>query len=321
MSIAERFSLGDVLNAARRISGIVRETPLESSAWLTEVADTPVSLKLECWQRTRSFKLRGAANAVASMNADTLRSGPVTASAGNHGQAVALSAREAGGRATVFVPASAPAVKLDRIRRLGADLRVAGSDYDQAEALAREFADLHGRPFVHAFSDARVVAGQGTVALEILRQAPDVRTVIVPVGGGGLISGIGMVMRELAPHVRVIGVQSEETRAMYDAFAAGRVVPVPVPPTLADGLAGCTDQATYELARDVVHRMLVVSERTIADAIRGLYHHEGVVAEGSGAVGAAALLERAVHSDGRVVIVVSGGNIDSGVLSALLADT
>jgi threonine dehydratase len=311
-------TLADVRIARARIAGVVRRTPLERSASLSDSVGSDVLLKLECWQPTRSFKVRGASNFVASLSAAHLSRGLVTASAGNHGLAVALAARTAGTQLTVFLPRTAPRVKRERIRRLGATIEDDFRTYDDAEAGAVAFAREQNRVFVHAFADPHVIAGQATIALELLEDMPDLRSVVVPVGGGGLISGIGLVMKTLAPAVRVIGVQSTQTRAMHAAFEAGRVVDVPVPPTLADGLAGCTDVATFQRARAVVDELVLVEESDIAEAIRVLFANDAVTAEGSGAVGVAALLTGRIQTEGPAVVVVTGGNIDAGTLAALL---
>jgi threonine dehydratase len=308
------------VRAARgRIGSLAYCTPLQRSEHLSEVAGTAVWLKLECWQRTGSFKIRGAANAVALLDAAQRSRGLVTASAGNHGQAVALAARELGVRATIFVPATAPETKRARIRRFGALLRDDAADYDAAEALARAHAAATGAVFVHAFSDPAVVAGQGTVGLELLEGLPDAGTVVLPVGGGGLAAGVGRVFRELAPGTRVIGVQSTETRAMHEAFRAGRLVDVPIPPTLADGLAGCTDEPAWRRAAEVLDDLVLVEEAEIEDAIRELYAADGVVAEGAGAVATAAVLGGRVPLRGPVAVVVSGGNMDGKRLADILA--
>jgi threonine dehydratase len=312
-------TVDDVRAARERIADVVRRTPLERSAALSRRAGADILLKLECWQPTRSFKVRGACNFIAALNPHELDRGLVTASAGNHGQAVALAARAAGAVATVFMPRTAPALKSGRIRSLDARVRDDFDSYDDAEAAAIAYAAREDAVFVHAFSDPAVIAGQGTVALELLEGAPELDTVIVPVGGGGLISGVGIVLRELAPHARLIGVQSTETRAMHAAFAAGRVVDVPVPPTLADGLAGCTDVATFQRARAVVDEIVLVEERSIAQAIRILFD-EGVTAEGSGATGVAALLAGVVQPRGTTAVIVTGGNIDGDVLARVLSD-
>jgi threonine dehydratase len=312
-------ALRDVYLARARLRDVVRRTPLQASPWLSERVGTDVHLKLECRQRTGSFKLRGGYNAVAALAAATRARGLVTASAGNHGQAVALAGRMFDAPVTVFAPASAPATKRSRIADLGADLRLVDGGYDDAAAAASAFAAAGGRHYVHPFSDPAVVAGQGTVGLEILEDLPECRTVVVPVGGGGLIAGIGLVLKAADPGSRVVGVQSRLTRAMHAAFEAGRVVATPVVPTLCDGLAGEVETESYDRAVRVVDEIHLVEEDDVADAIRELYVREGVVAEGSGAVGVAALLAGPLDLDGPAAVVISGGNVDGTVLARILA--
>lgn len=311
-------SLSDVMSALRRVERVATRTPLEHSPYLSSIANVPVYLKLECWQRTRSFKLRGAYNAIASLSDAERARGLVTASAGNHGQAVALAASLTDARATVFVPSNAASVKKQRIRGFGATLDESSASYDEAEAAAFAHARDTDQYFVHAFSDPAVVAGQGTVGLEILDALPGVRHVITPVGGGGLAAGIGIALRALAPAVQLHGVQSSETRAMYDAFEAGRIVDSPITPTIAEGLAGCTDATAYAWLRDLISGIHLVQESGLSGAIRSLFDACGAVAEGAGIVGVAAVLEGLIRLDGPTVVVVSGGNIDPGSLAAIL---
>jgi threonine dehydratase len=311
-------SLGEIYQARRRIAGVARRTPLDRSSWLSKIAGHDVYMKLESWQHTRSFKLRGAYNAVASLTPEERARGLVTASAGNHGQAVALAAREVGARATIFLPSNAPETKKRRIESFGAAINSECATYDDAEVAAREFAARTGAAFVHSYSDRAVVAGQGTVALEILEDMPHLRNVIVPVGGGGLIGGIGIVMKAANPHIRVLGAQSSQTSAMYDAFKAGKLVECTIGPTLADGLAGQVDQPSFDRARGVVDEMFLVAETSIPAAIRALYR-EGVLGEGSAAVSVAAIAEGVIEVDGPTVIVITGGNIDAAPFAAILS--
>lgn len=310
-------TLSEIHEARRRIAGVIWRTPLERVSTLSDIVGQNVHLKLEAWQRTRSFKLRGAFNAVASLEPAQRAVGLVTASAGNHGQAVALAAREVGVPATIFVPKDAAETKKRRIQAFGAELNTDSPNYDEAEVAARAYAQRMGATFVHSYSDRAVVAGQGTVGLEILEDLPEVRTVIVPVGGGGLIGGVGTALKATNPAIRVIGVQSTQTRSMYEAFQAGRVVPCPIGPTIADGLAGQIDEASYTRARDVVDEMHVVDETTLPAAIRALFG-EGVVAEGAAAVGVAALAEGVIKADGPTVVIISGGNIDAARLASII---
>jgi threonine dehydratase len=311
-----RLTVADVVAARDRIAGHVWQTPTERSSWLSDLVGTDVHLKFECWQRTGSFKVRGAFNAIAVLERTRRASGIVTASAGNHGQAVALAASRAGIPCRVFVPADAPEAKKSRIRDFGAGPDDGYTSYDEAEDAAIEHASSRGLFFLHAFNDPAVVAGQGTVGLEIAEQVPGVRTIVVPVGGGGLVSGIGLSVEGRG--IRIRGVQSERTRNMHDALAAGRVVDVPVVPTLADGLAGRTDWISVERVARWANGVSLVAETTIAEAIRGLFTHHGAVAEGAGAVGVAALLGGSMEVDGPVVVVVSGRNIDPDRLARIL---
>ncbi|MEJ2503800.1 MAG: pyridoxal-phosphate dependent enzyme [Gemmatimonadota bacterium] len=309
--------------ARSRIEGVVRSTPLHHSPWLSEHAGSDVYLKLECWQETGSFKLRGATNAVAALDRDARQRGIVTASAGNHGLAVARAAALHGIHATVFVPRRAPETKKRRIRRRGATLRETDGGYDAAAAAARAHAEETGAHYLHAFVDPDVVAGQGTVGLEILEACPDARRILVPVGGGGLLAGIGAAVQGAGPGgagLEVVGVQSSATRAMHAAFQADAVVPVPEEPTLCDGLAGETEDLAYARARQAAQRIVLVDESAVAAAIRSLYREEGIVAEGSGAVVVAAVLAGAARAAGPTVALITGGNIDAHVLARILGD-
>lgn len=312
-------TLKDIYDARSRIAGVVRRTPIERSLWLSELTGHDVFLKLDCWQRTRSFKLRGAFNAVARLSPEARAHGLVTASAGNHGQAVALAARELGAHATIFVPTTGSVTKKARIRAFGAVLNEEYPTYDDAAVAAEAYAKATGATYVHAFSDAAVVAGQGTLGLEVLEDLPTLHAVLVPVGGGGLIAGVGTALKSASPDINVIGVQSTQTRAMYDAFEAGRVTPTDIGPTLADGLAGCVDETSYRRALRVVDRMVLVDENALPAAIRSLYHSDGIIAEGAAAVTVAAVMQKEVQIEGPTVLVVTGGNIDATVFANIIS--
>jgi threonine dehydratase len=312
-------TLHDVRAAALRLAGVARRTPLERSPALSEAAGTDVYLKLEGMQRTGSFKVRGAYNRVATLPPEVRARGLVTASAGNHGQGVALAAGLLGARAVVFVPAGAPENKRRRIARHGAELRLVDGDYDAAHRAAEAFAAEAGAAFVHAYSDPQTVAGQGTVALEVFEELPGVRTLVAPVGGGGLVNGTGVVARALGPGVRVVGAQTDTTGAMHASLAAGALVCPPQGDTWCEGLSGETDERSLQLARAVVDAVVLVSERAVRRAMRWLFVEEGVVAEGSAAVGVAALLEGALaRPAGPVVVIVSGSNVDAARLARVL---
>jgi threonine dehydratase len=300
-----------VLAAAHRLRGVVERTPLVASPALSARAGGEVLLKCEQRQRTGSFKIRGAYNALAALDPDVRARGVVASSAGNHGLGLAWAARELGVRAKVFVPDSAPAVKRDGIASLGAEVDTSQPDYDAAHHVAEAFAREHGMAFINPCAGNDLLAGQGTVGLEILEALPAAATMIVPVGGGGLVGGIAALTRVVAPGVRIIGAQSAKTNAMAASLAAGRRVDVPVPSTLADGLAGQIDDEGFEIGRAAIDDIVTVTEQEIAAAIAWLSHEHDMRVEGSGAVGVAALLhDRITTLAFPAVVIVSGGNID-----------
>ena len=314
----------DVLRARKRIAPYIRRTPLVRSFWLSDAAGASVSLKLESLQASSSFKLRGAFNAVlARLERPEGRARQlVTASAGNHGRALAAAAETFGLPLVVFTPAEAPKTKLAAIRRHGADLRAAGRDYDDAERMAKAFARDAGSDFISPYNDRDVVAGAATIALELFEDAPDLDTLIVPIGGGGLIGGVAQTARAIRPDVQVIGVEVEASCPFQTGVRAGRLVEIVPGETLADGLGGNPDPdtITFELIRQFVDRIVLVSERDLAAAVVGLVEEEHVIAEGAGAAATAAVVGRRVDVAGRrVAVIVTGSNIDRARLAALLA--
>jgi threonine dehydratase len=309
----------DIRAAAARIAPLIRRTPLRRSAGLSDFLGGDVWLKLECEQVTGSFKIRGATNVLASLDDGSRAKGVVASSAGNHGLGIALAAKALGVAATVFVPRTAPSVKRDRIAALGATVDASAANYDSAESLARAHAARTGATFVSPCCGRTLLAGQGTVALEVLEELPSLRTIVVAVGGGGLAGGIGGLLRAEAPQVRIAGAQSERTNAMSLALASGRPTTIPDLPTLADGLAGLVDAEMLEQGRAALDEIATVTEESIANAIAFLWVEEGVKAEGAGAVPVAALLAGAVKTlEFPVVLVVSGGNIDEDKHRAIL---
>jgi threonine dehydratase len=301
----------DIVAAAERLKGVVERTPLILSPRLSAIAGTDVYLKCENAQRTGSFKLRGAYNALASLPADVRARGIVASSAGNHGLGVAHAARLLGMRALIFVPANAPAVKRDGIVALGAEVDATQSHYDDAHAAAVAYAEAHGMAFVNPTAGESLLAGQGTVGLEILEQLPEVRTIVVPVGGGGLVGGVATIVRARAPWVRIVGAQSDRSNAMAASLAAGRVVEVPVPPTLADGLSGQIDEVGFATGRFALDAMRVVSEAQMEAAIAFLAGAHDMRVEGSGAVASAAVMTASdATMEGPIAVIVSGANID-----------
>ena len=314
----------DVLRARQRIAPYVRRTPLVQSLWLSDAADARVSLKLESLQASNSFKLRGAFNAVVA-RLERPEGAPrrlVTASAGNHGRALAAAAETFHLPLVVFTPADAPQSKLGAIRRHGADLRAVGRDYDDAERMAKAFARETGAEFISPYNDRDVVAGAATIALELFEDAPDLDTLVVPIGGGGLIGGVAQTARAIRPDVDVVGVEVEASCAFQTSVRAGRLVEIVPGETLADGLGGNPDPdtITFDLIRRFVDRIVTVSEADLAAAVAGLVEHEHLVAEGAGAAATAAIAGRRIDVRGRqVAAIVTGGNIDRGRLAALLA--
>jgi threonine dehydratase len=317
-------SLIDVYAARRRLAGAVVRTPLLRSLVGGDTGPE-VWLKLECVQVTRSFKIRGALNAVrclAEQDADgRLPTRVVTASAGNHGLALAWAAARAGSRAVVFAPRRAPRAKLDAIGRAGAELRAEADDYDHAERLALGFAAEHAAPYVSPYNDPAVIAGAGTAAIEVMEDLPAVDALVVPTGGGGLLSGVAIVARGLAPGVRVVGVEAEHNPAFTLALARGAITPFAVRPTIADGLGGNLEAGsmTFAIVRDLVDTVVTVSEDEIAGAMRLLAATEHLVAEGAGAVGVAAVLATKLDpAIRRAAVLVTGANVDLATLLAVV---
>lgn len=317
------LALADVFVARRRIRDFVRRTPLVRSDWLSAATGANVHLKLESLQITGSFKARGAFNAGLALIERTGAPRPpvVTASAGNHGRALAYAADQLGLPLTVFVPRNAPRSKIDAIRHHGAVLQSDAKDYDHAERAAKALAARTGATFISPYSHPDVIAGAGTVALEILEDLPGVDLLIVPVGGGGLISGVAVAARAISPHGEVAGVEVEASPVFCTSLRAGRLIEIEVGPSLADGLVGNADPETLTFAyiQQLVSRIALVGEDDLQTAIRGLAAFEHLIVEGAGAVGVAALASRRLEVRGRTVaVVVSGANIDLGSLSDVL---
>ena len=318
------LTLTEVFHARRRIAPYVRRTPLVPSTWLSDAAEARVSLKLESLQRAHSFKSRGAFNAVIA-RLERPGAAPtrlVTASAGNHGRALAEAAEAFRLALTVFTPTDAPDAKLAAIRRHGADLRAEGRDYDDAERLALSFAARTGAEFISPYNDRDVVAGAATIALEIVEDQPAIDALVVPIGGGGLISGVAAAAKAIHPGIDVVGVEVEASCAFQTSVRAGRLVPIVPGPTLADGLGGNPDPNTITFAfiQRLVDRIVTVSEDDVRAALVGLVEAEHVVTEGAGAAAAAAIVGRRVDLAGRqAAVIASGSNIDRARLRSLLA--
>ncbi|MGK5550578.1 threonine ammonia-lyase [Actinomadura kijaniata] len=310
----------DDIRAARELlRGVIVETPVLRSGWLSERIGGPVHLKCENVQRTGSFKIRGAYVRIARLSDEERAGGIVAASAGNHAQGVALAAELLGGKAVVYMPEGAPLPKVEATRSYGAEVVFRSPGVDACLAAATEHADDHGAVFIHPFDHPDVVAGQGTVGLEILEQVPDVKTILVGMGGGGLISGIASAVKALRPDVRIVGVQAERAAAFPPSLDAGRPVTIRPAATMADGISvGRPGDLTFELVSTLVDSVLTVSEESLARALVLCLERSKQVVEPAGAVGVAVLLDRSPLLVPPIVTVLSGGNIDPLLLHRTL---
>ena len=315
------LTVQDVRLAGERIEPVAIRTPLLPSRGLSQRVGTPIYLKLENLQDTGSFKIRGAANRMLTLAADERERGVVTASTGNHGRAVAHVARRLDIRAVVCVPSGTAHNKREAIERVGAEIVYGGETYDENEAAASELARERGLVLIRPDDDAWVIAGQGTIGLEILEDLPDLGAVLVPVGGGGLISGIGLALKAADPAKRLMGVSMDRAPVMYHSLKAGKPVRMEEEETLADALVGgigTQPQYSFRLAQELIDDFVLVSEDEIASAMVFALEEHHLVVEGGGAVGIAALLSgKLPETKGSVVVVVSGGNVDLPLLLRL----
>jgi len=313
-------ALADIQHAAQRLEGVVRETPVLHSERLSERLGCRVYLKLENLQVTGAFKIRGATNCIAQLAEHERARGVIAASAGNHAQGVAAAAAAAGIEATIVMPETTPLVKVQQTEHYGPEIILAGDDFDEAERHAGSLAEERRLTFVHPFDDDRIIAGQGTIGLEIVEQVPNLDCVIVPVGGGGLISGIAIAVKELRPDARVIGVQAENAPAMCESRRLRKLTRVDTPGTIADGIAvGEPCQRTLAVILERVADIVTVSDRDIARAMLELLEHHKLVAEGAGATPLPALEKCCADLAGRtVVLIISGGNADVTTLAAII---
>lgn len=311
-------TLTDILEARQRIGPMVVRTPLLPSLPLTRLAGRSVCLKAESLQRTGSFKIRGAANKILSLTVEERARGVITVSSGNHGLAVSSVAGELGVHAVICMSTRVPVNKVAAIKRLGAETVVEGNSYEEAERHARNLSADRGLTMVPPFDDPLIIAGQGTIGLEILEDDPGVGTVIVPLSGGGLISGIAVSIKTTKPAIRVIGVSMNRAPVMYRSLEAGVPVDLPEEPTLADALVGgigLNNHYTFRMVREHADGVVLVSEEEIADAMTFALDRHHLVTEGGGAVGIAAVLQRRVGKlGGNVAVVVSGSNVDRTML-------
>lgn len=316
------LDFNDIRQARQNLHGIIRETPFEKSDVLSDRTDMTVCLKAECLQRTGSFKLRGAYHKIASLGAQEKAKGIVTSSAGNHAQGVGFAATRFNIPGRIYVPEIIPRNKLEAIKRYRVEVVIEGKLYDAAHAAAVADAKNTGRVYIPSYDDPLVMAGHGTLGLEMLDEIADLDAVIIPVGGGGLIAGVATAAKSINPAIRVIGCQSTASCAMARSLEESRVYTTfPSKETIAEGLEGGISEITFELGQRLIDRMVLVEENEIRSAIRFLIEHQRLVVEGSGAVGVAALLHNRWSDAGRKVgVVLSGGNLDYQLLKQIVAE-
>ena len=307
------IGLAEIEAARERIASTIRQTPVNLSHTLSAIADVPVYLKLEHLQHTGSFKLRGAANAVQRLSDKEREAGVVGVSTGNHGRGLAHAAKAAGVRCVICMSRLVPQVKVDGIRALGAEVRIVGKSQDEAQAEVDKLVEQEGMTMIPPFDHRDIIAGQGTLGLEIVDQIPDVSTVVVPLSGGGLIAGVAAACKARNKDIRIVGITMERGAAMIASLEAGKPVEVEELPTLADSLGGgigLSNRYTFSMTRDLVDETHLLDEKQIAAGMRHAYWQERQIVEGSGAVGIAALIARKFEPEGPVALILSGGNVD-----------
>jgi threonine dehydratase len=321
--MAGAVTLQDIYRARRALAGRIRRTPLVASDALSRAAGASVHLKLEHLQITGSFKLRGATNAVLALTPEQQAKGVVGVSTGNHGRGLAYAARQAGARCVICMSSLVPQNKVHGIEALGAEVRIVGASQDEAQREVDGLVAEQGMTMLPPFDHADVIAGQGTIGLELIEDLPELETCIVPLSGGGLIAGIARAIKSANPRARVIGVTMAKGAAMYQSQRAGRPVEVEETASLADSLGGgigLDNRYTFAMVRELVDELLLVGEEQIADAIRHAYWREQQVIEGSGAVGIAALRAGLIARPGVCAVVLSGANIDMAQHARLIRD-
>ena len=316
-----KLSRTDIERARERIHGRILRTPLRRSASLSKQSGAPVSLKHEQLQTTGSFKLRGATNAVLSLTTDARQRGVITVSTGNHGRALAHASAQEGVACTVCMSSLVPQNKLENIRALGAQIHIIGRSQDEAELEAKRLAKEHGMVMVHPFDQTDIIAGQGTLGLEIIEEAPEAECLVVPLSGGGLAAGVALAAKAAKPRLRVIGVSMARGAAMAASLNAGHPIEVEELPTLADALGGgigLDNRHTFAMARDLLDEVVLVEEAEISAAIAHVWREESEMVEGAGAVGVAALVAGKVRTSGPTIIILSGRNIDPNLHRSII---
>lgn len=317
--MTQPVTLADIEGAAQRLDGVIRDLPLATSRWLEEIVGGEVRLVTENLQRAGSFKIRGAYNRIAQLTQEERARGIVAASAGNHAQGVALAAQRLGVRATVFMPEAASIPKVAATRGYGAEVVLGGATVDEALEDALAFAEETGAVVIHPFDNEDIVAGQGTLGLEILAKMPEVRTIVVCTGGGGLLAGVALAVKSIRPEVRVVGVQAQEAAAYPPSLAAGQPLRLPHMATMADGIAvGQPGDIPFGIVSELVDDIRTVTEDEIATAVLRLLERSKLVVEPAGAAALAGVLADPVAFEPPVAVVLSGGNVDPLVLLRII---
>lgn len=312
--------LSEIIEAKKKINGVVNKTPFANAPLLSQRVGCDVFLKKENLQITGAYKIRGAYNKISSLSDEEKKRGVIAASAGNHAQGVAYSAKAFGVPAIIIMPEATPLLKVVGTKALGAEVILKGENYDEAYEYALNYAKENNLTFIHPFKDDKIIAGQGTIALEMHDEIDDLDMILVPIGGGGLISGIGSAIKQLDPHIEVIGVTAKGAPAMYESFREKKALSTKDVRTIADGIAvRDASEKNLGIILECVDDIVQVSDDEIANAVLFLLEKQKIVVEGAGAVGVAALIHKKVEAkDKKVGVVISGGNIDVGMLSVII---
>lgn len=310
----------DVENAFSQISDFINYTPIEHCRILSRNFGTDIYFKMENWQKTGSFKVRGALNKMLSLNASQKDAGVITASAGNHGLGVAYASELLKIKARIVLPANASVAKVRKLSYFGCEVIQAGHDYDEAEDVAHQIEKDCTLSFVHAFDDPHIIAGQGTIGKELLEQLPDLDMVFIPIGGGGLVGGVASFLKQVNPDIYVVGIQPTASPAMKESLLAGKVVETPIGKTLADGLAGrFVSERTLQLANDYIDDVVLVTEKEIRQAIKFMLEDAHLLIEGAAAAGLAALISEKVRiKNNKVCVLITGRNMASSTVASIL---
>ncbi|MEA3485542.1 MAG: threonine/serine dehydratase [Candidatus Aerophobetes bacterium] len=312
--------ISKIKSARETIKPLIKKTSLKHSQFFSSLCQGEVYLKLENTQISNAFKIRGAFNKMLHLTPEEKQRGVVTPSSGNHGLAVAMAAKRLNLSAKIIVPETTPRKKVDKIKKYNVELILYGKEWDEAEQKALDLARKEGITYVSSYNDPFIIAGQGTIGLEILEEFPEVETVLVPIGGGSLISGIATVIKDRNRDIKVSGVQSKASPVMYESLKAGKIVKMRIEDSIADGLSGGIEEEsiTFKIIQENVDEVILVKEESIKEAIRLLWEEDNQVVEGAGAVGPAALTEnRTQFKNKKIVAVISGGNINDDIFNEI----